>query len=281
MKKVGLALSSGATRGGFSIGVGRALLKAGIHIDMVSGSSVGSLGVIGFGLEMSPDFMEEWAEKTKVWQYIRPETNDDLGVLNCGQILKRVTDVVGDLQFSQFKIPVVMVALDLETSEVALFKDGSVLEALRASIGAPSLFPPLRKNNRYYVDAGLVDPLPIDVLRNMGAGIIIAVDQGPMGKNKMHFLKEHKLHIPILEEIDHIHSSWVVLNHVGGALHRNAINRAIEIQRPDYVISAASALKKSGVCHDIVFTDTSCFKKLSDLGEEETNLIIPNILKIL
>lgn len=279
-KKIGLALSSGATRGMFVPGIMRVLKREGIKIDCVAGSSVGALGAIGVGLNIDPEFMVEWGEKTNYWQYIVPELHDDLGVLNCEKVIQRGIDVTGDISFSDFKIPTTLVALDLETSEPVVFTEGKVWEAFRGAVGAPSIFAPLRKNGHYYVDAGLTNPVPIDVVRNMGADIVIAVDQGPIGSGLLN-LGHSFFHLPIFTSINRAHEAFIMFNHFGGALHRNAIEREIKEQKPEVVLSLKNGLLKREIAKDVGFTDMSLGKTLIQIGEEETANAIPTIKKLI
>lgn len=279
-KKVGLALSSGATRGMFVPGIMRVLKREGIKIDFVAGSSVGAIGAIGVGLDLDPEFMVEWGEKTNFWQYITPELHDDLGVINCEKVIERGMKVTGDIDFSDMKIPTAFVALDLETSEPMVFKEGKVWEALRGAIGAPSIFAPLRKNGHYYVDAGLTNPLPVDVVRNMGADIVIAVDQGPFGHGGVH-LNHALFHLPIFLSINRAHNSSNMFMHYGGTLHRNAIERDIRKHEPEVILSLKDGLIRRNMVKDVGFFDMSMAKTLIKIGEEEALNCVQTIKKFI
>ncbi len=78
--------------------------------------------------------------------------------------------------FSDLKIPVMMVATDLEAGDKVVLKSGNIIDALRATMSMPGLFPPARVNDRWLVDGGLVDPVPVSVARAMGSDVVIAVD---------------------------------------------------------------------------------------------------------
>ena len=239
----------------------------------MAGSSVGAIGV---GLDLDPEFMEEWGEKTKFWQYIAPELHDDLGVLNCDRIIQRGMEVTGDIEFSDFKIPTAFVALDMETSEPVVFKEGKVWEALRGAIGAPSIFAPLRKNGRYYVDSGLTNPLPVDVVRQMGADIVIAVDQGPIASENMQFDHSY-FHLPMFTTMNRAHAAYKMFMHYGGTLHRNAINREIKEQKPEILLSLKDGLARKHFDKDVGFFDMGHAKILSQIGEEEAQKALPTI----
>jgi NTE family protein len=79
-------------------------------------------------------------------------------------------------EFSDLTIPVMMVATDLETGSKVILKSGNILDALRATMSIPGLFAPARVNDRWLVDGGVVDPVPVSVARAMAADVVIAVD---------------------------------------------------------------------------------------------------------
>ena len=85
----------------------------------------------------------------------------------------------GDIQFSDLKIPFACVATDIHTCEEIVIKDGSVLEGIRASISIPAIFTVAKWRGRYLVDGSLANPVPVNVLREMGADFIIAVNVIP------------------------------------------------------------------------------------------------------
>jgi len=113
------------------------------------------------------------------------------GILNGTKRLRELFSIHTDVQdFSELKIPVMMVATDLETGQKVVLRSGNILNALRASISIPGLFAPVRIKDRWLVDGGLVDPVPVSVARSMGADIIIAVDLSSGNVSKMKRTKQ-------------------------------------------------------------------------------------------
>ncbi|MDF2379695.1 MAG: patatin-like phospholipase family protein [Candidatus Gracilibacteria bacterium] len=176
-KKIGLALGGGSARGCAHIGVIRALEKAGVPIHLISGTSIGSL-VGGIYAGGNLDELENIA-KGITWNKIVPylDIRIQRQALLKGQ---KATDLIDKLtpikQIEDLQIPFCAVATDVENGDEITFKKGPLLDAIRASISLPAIFTPPKINNRYLVDGGLVNPLPINVLRDMGADIVIAVD---------------------------------------------------------------------------------------------------------
>ena len=177
-KTVGLVLGSGSSRGWAHIGAIEALEEAQIPIDFIVGCSVGAyVGAIfaSGGLQSLKEFVLKMDGK-KIFSYfdiVLPRS----GILNGTKRLRELFSIHTDAQdFSELKIPVMMVATDLETGKKVVLKSGDMLDALRASMSVPGLFAPANVKNRWLVDGGLVDPVPVSVARAMGADIVIAVD---------------------------------------------------------------------------------------------------------
>ncbi len=91
----------------------------------------------------------------------------------------------GNIRFSDLKIPFACVATDIYSGEEVVINSGSVLEALRASISIPGIFTVVKREGRYLVDGGLTTPVPVNVVKQMGADFIIAVNVNPDVSNRM------------------------------------------------------------------------------------------------
>ncbi len=95
------------------------------------------------------------------------------------KIKQNLKSIIGDADFSQLKMPFACVATDINSGQEVVINQGSVLEAVRASVPMPVIFSVVKHNNRYLVDGGLVNPVPVSVLKAMGADFIIAVNVMP------------------------------------------------------------------------------------------------------
>jgi NTE family protein len=177
-KTVGLVLGSGSSRGWAHIGAIEALVEEKVPIDFVVGCSIGSyVGAIyaSGSLKSLREFVLKMDGK-KVFSYfdvVFPRS----GVLNGTKRLKELYSMHTDAaDFSDLKIPLMMVATDLTTGKKVVLKSGSVLEALRATMSVPGLFAPVKIKDRWLVDGGLVDPVPVGVARATDADVVIAVE---------------------------------------------------------------------------------------------------------
>jgi len=180
--KVGLALGTGAARGLAYIGVMEVFEKEGIPIDMIAGTSAGAaIGAVyaqGKDVSLIKDLALDlgWKQLASLVDLALPRT----GFIG-GKKVKDLLRVVigGDIKFSDLKIPLACVATDIMTGEEIVINQGSVLEAVRASFSIPVIFTVVKWQGRYLVDGGLVNPVPVSVLKRIGADFIIAVNVIP------------------------------------------------------------------------------------------------------
>ena len=176
-KKVGLALGSGSARGGAHIGVIRALAEAGINIHCVAGTSAGAVvgAVFASG---NLDTLEEivvgfdWKQIARFFDVVFPKS----GLIDGKKVADFVRGHVRVKNIEDLPIPFSAVATDLATGREVVIQDGDLIEAIRASISIPGIFTPVRRDGRILADGGLVNPVPVNVAREMGADFVIAVD---------------------------------------------------------------------------------------------------------
>lgn len=175
--KVGLALGSGAARGFAHIGVIQALEKEGIKIDLISGSSVGSLVAAYYATYKNLDnFGEELIKLSEkgLFQFIDQYFKG--GVLDQIKIEAALQPFFAKKKFSDTKIPLKIVATNLNNGQPKVLDRGSLSEAVRASCAIPFIFEPLLGKSERLVDGALCDPVPVQVLRDAGADVVIAVN---------------------------------------------------------------------------------------------------------
>ncbi|MFA5975968.1 MAG: patatin-like phospholipase family protein [Elusimicrobiota bacterium] len=180
--KVGLALGGGGARGLAHIGVLKVLQEENIPINLIAGTSVGALIGALFASGISTTDMEEmcaeigWSSLTNYSQLSLFKLLVMEELLSTRNMEVYLRKHIGDQRFDQLKIPFTCSATDLQTGERVVFREGSVAFAARASAAVPGLFEPVLFRHRYLVDGGLVSNIPTDLLTEMGADIIVAVD---------------------------------------------------------------------------------------------------------
>jgi len=195
-KKVGLALGGGAARGLAHIGVLEVFEQEKIPIDMIAGTSIG--GMVGAFRAQGQDSsaMKEMAVKINVMKMLSladlalPKS----GLLGGKAVINLLQKAMGkDVKFDELPMPLALVATDIITGEEVVIDQGSVLEGVRATISIPGIFTVAKRQGRYLVDGGLVNPVPVSVLKKMGADFIIAVNVMPdVGASARHQKKDKK-----------------------------------------------------------------------------------------
>ena len=178
--RVGLAMGSGAAYGYALIGLMKVFEREGIPIDMVAGTSMGSLLGGFFCAGKTPGEIEEIASTiTKRWliENIMGDITFPHSGFLAGQTLSAfLRSVIGQIEFHQLPIPFAAVATDIRSGHEVVMKEGRVSDAIRASTSLPILFRPFLHKGRFLVDGGLVNPVPTSTVAAMGADILISVN---------------------------------------------------------------------------------------------------------
>ena len=166
--KIGLVLSGGGAKGAAEVGALKVIEEVGVPIDFIAGTSIGSIlgGLYSLGYR---------AEKLdSIFQ-----SQEWLDLFVKGNLIgffEQFTGNKDDADFSDLPIPFACVAVDLKTQREVILQSGSLARAMRASMAIPGIFKPVKVNGRLLVDGGMMNNLPVDVVKKMGADIVIAVD---------------------------------------------------------------------------------------------------------
>ena len=175
--RLGLALGGGAARGFAHVGVIQVLEEAGLHPHYVAGTSAGSLVAALYASGKSSQELRRVAdtmEEAEITDWMVPLLNR--GALRGEALARYVNTQVGGKLIEQMKIPLAIVATDLRNGEAVAFRRGNTGSAVRASSAVPAVFQPVRIGEREFVDGGLVAPVPVRQVREMGANFVVAVD---------------------------------------------------------------------------------------------------------
>ncbi|MDX1455732.1 MAG: patatin-like phospholipase RssA [Gammaproteobacteria bacterium] len=176
--KIGLALGSGAARGWSHVGVIRELEKMGIKPDIVTGASVGAV-VGGAYAAGRLDEFEDWIRSLGRVDIIRllDAKMSGGGFLQGKSLMGAISKQMGNPDIEDLDIPFGCVATGLQTGREIWLREGSLLDACRASIALPGMFAPARDDEgELLIDGGLVNPVPVSLARAMGADVVIAVN---------------------------------------------------------------------------------------------------------
>jgi NTE family protein len=173
--RIGLALGGGAARGFAHIGVIQVLEEAGIRPDLVVGTSAGSLVAALYASGKSGSELATLAlamDESAITDWSFPGR----GLIRGEALARYVREHTGGRTIERMRLPLGIVATDLDNGAAILFQRGDTGAAVRASSAVPAVFQPVRIGEREFVDGGLVSPVPVRFARQMGAELVIAVD---------------------------------------------------------------------------------------------------------
>lgn len=185
--KLGVALSGGGARGLAHIGVLKALSSAGIQIDFLAGASMGGVIAASYAAGFPPSKIEEIACYVCTISNLARLADPALplkGIFKGNKIHNFFDEQLNGMTFDDLQIPLEVTAVDMNSYKEIHISKGSVAEALRATISIPGIFIPVERDGMRLVDGGLLNNLPVDVVREMGADVIVAVDVGWHGNGK-------------------------------------------------------------------------------------------------
>jgi NTE family protein len=176
-KNVALVLSSGGARGFAHIGAIKVLEREGYTITSVAGTSMGALvgGIYASGRLRE---FEEWVTTLDVMEVLKLTdiSISGKGFVKGNKIIDRIKEIVPDRNIEDLLIPYSAVATDFIKGEEKVFTSGNLFDAVRASISIPTVFQPFRIGSAYYVDGGLVNPIPINRVKRKKGDLLAVVD---------------------------------------------------------------------------------------------------------
>ena len=197
--KIGIALGGGGAKGLAHIGVIKVLEEHGIMPQIVSGTSIGALIGALYCLHGNIAAVEEFAlrfENASLFPYAAPRPSIS-GLISEKRIRGFLMETFGRARIEELARPFFCPAVDIRNGQEVIFEKGNLAAAVLASISIPIIFKPLRRQKRYLVDGGLINPVPVDILKKNGATFTIAVNiitprplrprrkKSPLGKEKL------------------------------------------------------------------------------------------------
>ncbi len=172
--RVGLALSGGSALGIAHIGVLRAFQESGIAIDCISGTSAGSVAAACLAFGVPVEAMLDRA-KSLQWRALSKPAYSRMGWASTAGIGALIESSIGSVNIEDAKIPLAIVATDIESGKPVVFREGSLSRAVMASCCIPGYFAPVAHEGKLLVDGGVVENLPVSPLLTMGAELTIGV----------------------------------------------------------------------------------------------------------
>jgi len=259
-KTIGLALGSGAYRGFAHIGVIKSLEKHGIPIDYLSGSSIGAWVAAYYAIFKDISVLEkDLINNTKENLALLFDLSWSGGFIDGRKFTTYLEKKLQSHDFSALKIPLQIVATDLISGDPYIFKSGDVARAVRASTSVPLLFKPIQHEGKILVDGGISHPVPGDLVRSMGADLVISVNL----YNSQEF-KSQKITVP----------SIIVRSTMAGLYN---LSRA-DLKSADIIIEPDTS-PFVGVSSLSKYFTKEVADKLIAIGAKATDKVIPEIKK--
>jgi len=278
--QVGLALGSGSAMGISHIGVLKVLEEEGVEVDFVSGSSIGALIGALWCCGYSACEVEKIILENRSRKYLFGW--DDLafplrGLLKGRHVYRFLDKYLGDMTFHDIKRPFKVVACDALGMKSVVFDSGRLKDAVMASVAIPGVFEPFRIADHYYIDGGVLNPLPTDVCLDSGARKVIAVNVLPSADD---FERSYEINRKRrYKSFSHVRAfaAWqrFVRLRIVGFFEPNIFDVIVStVQSMEYLLAQANALSQSDVTlhPDVTSVSWADFKHIEDLvrrGEEE------------
>ncbi len=180
--KLGLALSGGATHGAAHIGILQVFEREGIRPDFVAGTSAGALVGSAYCAGVPLDELEKLFVSMDWPTLVKISLKKPLALFDTQPMEEFIKKHMGDCEFKDLELPFAAICCDIVTGERIVIDKGPVAPAVRASAAIPGLFSPVEIGDRLLVDGGVVDNLPVEQVRAMGAKFVIGCDVSSRGK---------------------------------------------------------------------------------------------------
>lgn len=197
---LGVALGSGGARGLAHIGVLKVLEKEGIAVHLLAGTSIGGVIAAGYAAGLSAEYMEREALRFEGLRNLAKLVDLSLpraGFIEGHKIQAYFSERLSKQHFEELDIPLAIIAADLLTGEEVILDSGDLSQALRATISFPGVLVPVEIEGHLLIDGGVINPVPADVVRRMGAQIVMAVDVSAQPDKPTPFSKDYPRRFPL------------------------------------------------------------------------------------
>jgi NTE family protein len=274
-----LALGGGGAKGTSHIGVIRRLQKEGFNIEAVAGTSFGGVVGVFFALGYTPDEIEElFAELDQKELYGHSEA-DGPSLLGLSGVTQWLKEVIGDRTFGDLKIPCILTAADLNSGREILLSEGSLEDAILATIAIPGIFPAKMIGDLELVDGGTLDPVPVAAARSLVSPktpVVAVVLSTQMG------IPAQTWNIPLPDYLPR-----TIITRLGKMRYSQAldvflrsldmVNRAVteyrlQVDDPDVIIRPAVV--------DVDILDQVDVRAIARKGEEAVETVLPELKKL-
>jgi len=262
--KIGLALGSGAAKGIAHIGVLKILEENNIPIDYIAGSSIGALIGAHYAAFKESRRLEELIinfNRRQGFQLFDPTLQG--GIVKGNKFEEFIAEMLEGATFDSVQIPFAAVATDFRSAKSITFTQGNLVKAIRASTSVPAFFQPVTYKHQLLADGGLSNPIPVEIVRQMGADIVIAVNLDTVFVEKERSKPLGLTQIPL--------HSINILRH----------NLALHSTKTADIVISPHGIYQMGLIGWDYFVDTEKAKSVIQAGEEATEEIIPALQSLI
>jgi len=273
-----LALGGGGAKGNSHIGVIRRLQKEGFEIQAVSGTSFGGIVAVFFALGYSPDEIEEKFAALDQTELYGHSDHEGPSLLGLGGATKWLKETIGDRTFDDLKFPCVLTAADLKSGREILLSEGSLVDAVLATIAIPGIFPAKRIGDLELVDGGALDPVPVAPARSLKPDlpVVAVVLSSPMGEPAQTWNIPLPEYIPrtIIDRISKLRYTQAldIFLRSLDMVTRAVTEYRLEVDKPEIIIRPQVT--------DIDILDTVDVHAVAKIGEEAVEALLPELKKL-
>ena len=275
--EITLALGGGGAKGNSHIGVLRRLHKEKYIIRSVAGTSFGGLVAILYAVGYSPDGIQEIFESVDQVHLYGRDLEDGPSLLGLSGVRKLLDQIVGVKNFKDLRIPCAVTAVDVKSGREVTISEGSLKDAILATIALPGIFPVHRMNGWDLVDGGVLNPVPVSVARMLSPDlpVVAVVLNDPMDKPVPAYTIPVPQILPrsIADRIIRMNfaQSYDVFLRAVDVSSRAVAHFRLELDKPDVIIRPA--------VHDIDLLDKVVIADVARLGEQAVEAALPQLQK--
>lgn len=180
MKDIAIALGGGGVKGNAHIGVLRVLEREGFNIRAIAGTSAGGLWGAFYAFGYSPDEIQRRFSELDPQTLYDRQPDDGPSWLGLSGVIRLLEGALGNTRFEDLRLPFAVTAVDLNTAEYVVLRSGKVVDAVKATIAVPGVFPSVELEGRTLIDGGVLDPVPVSLARFLAPKLpVVAVVLSP------------------------------------------------------------------------------------------------------
>lgn len=273
---ISLALGGGGAKGNSHIGVIRRLQKEGFNIQAVAGTSFGGIVAVFFALGYSPDEIEDLFASLDQKRLYGHGNHEGPSLLGLAGATKLLNETLGKRAFTDLKIPCALTAADLHSGREILLTEGSLVDAILATIAIPGIFPVKRIGELELVDGGALDPVPVAPARSLvppKVPVVAVILTNPMGVPAQTWTLPMPEYVPhaLIERLGRLRytQALTVFLRSLDMVNRAVADYRLQVDKPDLLIRPA-------VAH-VDILERVDVREIARLGEEAVETVLPEL----